>query len=49
MDILPFWMQLSFAVALWVGALVAAAAGILWVIKWVRNYRDEKKSALNTQ
>ena len=48
MELLPFWMQVSFAVLLWIGAFVGAAMGSVWLWKWQRNYRDEKKSAVYT-
>ena len=48
MDILPFWMQYSVALALWIGAVAAAVIGVVWLWKWQRNYRDDKKSAVDT-
>lgn len=48
MELLPHWMQFSFAVAIWVGAFVGIAMGVVWLVKWGRNYLDDKKSALDT-
>ena len=48
MELLPDFMQFSFALALWFGSMIAVAIGIVWLWKWYRNYRDDKSSAVDT-
>ena len=48
MDLLPEIVQLTFAWLLFFGAVFAAIAFVMWGVRWVRNYRDETKSASDT-
>ena len=48
MELLPDPVQLIFAWLIFFGALAGAVAFVMWGFRWVRNYRDEKKSAIDT-
>ncbi len=48
MELLPDTIQLIFAWLIFFGSLAGAVAFIMWGVKWVRNYRDDKKSAIDT-
>ena len=49
MELLPHTVQVIFAWMIFFGALAGAVAFVMWGFKWVRNYRDEKKSAIDTK
>ncbi len=48
MELLPDWAQLTFAWMIFTAAAFGVVAFVLWGFKWVRNYRDDKKSAIDT-
>ena len=48
MELLPHTAQLVFAWLIFFGAFAGGVAFIMWGFKWVRNYRDDKKSAIDT-
>ena len=48
MDLLPHAVQLTAAWLIFFGLVIAAVIGVLWLVKWVRNYFDTKTSAIDT-
>ena len=48
MELLPHTAQLIFAWLIFTAAVFGVVAFVMWGFKWVRNYRDEKKSAIDT-
>ena len=48
-ELLPQWAQLAAAWLTLAGLIFAALAFILWSIRWYRNYRDTKTSAIDTE
>ncbi len=49
MDLLPDPIQLIAAWLIFAGLVFGAVTLTLWSIRWIRDYRDEKKSALDTK
>ena len=46
--LLPEWMQLVGQLVLWLASLAAFVAFLVYLLKVRRDFKDEKKSALDT-
>ena len=48
MELLPHWMQFSFAVFVWAGAAAGFIYFLWWSVQRWRKYRDAKQSTFDT-